>query len=331
MPLVQSLDILRQRVANPTFKGVLDSVHDKVKAGSALSDAFAGHGVDVPGRLFGLAGGGGAERRPGGGPPALRDLRQGHHVRPEEDPVGADLSGDPHRHDARPGGHHRPAGGAGLFDVLRQLRPRAAAVHPHHRRHLQLPGRQLLDDSGRRRAGRHRAWRRGCDGPASGPVSTGSCCACRGSARPPASSRRLKRRGRLPRCSGAASRSSRRWRSRPARCRTASWRARSIIVRQRVQEGAGFASALAARGVFPDVAVKMVEVGESTGALQEMLNSLAEFYDEEIETEVGRFITVIEPAPAHRHGHHHRRCGPGALHAALRAELGGRRLDGLKG
>ena len=39
----------------------------------------------------------------------------------------------------------------------------------------------------------------------------------------------------------------------------------------------------------------MVEVGESTGALQEMLNSLAEFYDEEIDTEVGRFITVIEP------------------------------------
>ena len=46
---------------------------------------------------------------------------------------------------------------------------------------------------------------------------------------------------------------------------------------------------------FPDVAVKMVEVGESTGALQEMLNSLADFYDEEIETEVERFITLIEP------------------------------------
>jgi type IV pilus assembly protein PilC len=39
----------------------------------------------------------------------------------------------------------------------------------------------------------------------------------------------------------------------------------------------------------------MIEVGESTGALQEMLNSLAEFYDEEIETEVGRFITLVEP------------------------------------
>ena len=48
-------------------------------------------------------------------------------------------------------------------------------------------------------------------------------------------------------------------------------------------------------GAFPDVAIKMVEVGESTGALQEMLNSLADFYDEEIETEVGRFITLIEP------------------------------------
>jgi type IV pilus assembly protein PilC len=66
-------------------------------------------------------------------------------------------------------------------------------------------------------------------------------------------------------------------------------------VTQRVREGESFSSALLARGVFPDVAVKMVEVGESTGALQEMLNSLAEFYDEEIETEVARFITLIEP------------------------------------
>jgi type IV pilus assembly protein PilC len=65
---------------------------------------------------------------------------------------------------------------------------------------------------------------------------------------------------------------------------------------QRVQEGQSFAVALGERGVFPDVAVKMVEVGESTGALQEMLNSLADFYDEEIETEVDRFIKLIEPA-----------------------------------
>jgi type IV pilus assembly protein PilC len=66
-------------------------------------------------------------------------------------------------------------------------------------------------------------------------------------------------------------------------------------VTRRVREGEGFAAALLARGMFPDVAVKMVEVGESTGALQEMLNSLADFYDEEIDTEVARFITLIEP------------------------------------
>src|SRR5262245_91547 len=43
MPLVQSLDILRQRVVNPTFKTVLDSVHDRVRSGTALSDAFGEH------------------------------------------------------------------------------------------------------------------------------------------------------------------------------------------------------------------------------------------------------------------------------------------------
>ena len=71
--------------------------------------------------------------------------------------------------------------------------------------------------------------------------------------------------------------------------------ARAGEVTRRVQEGQSFAGALRAASVFPDVAVKMVEVGESTGALQEMLNSLADFYDEEIETEVARFITLIEP------------------------------------
>jgi type IV pilus assembly protein PilC len=63
-----------------------------------------------------------------------------------------------------------------------------------------------------------------------------------------------------------------------------------------VREGQSFAATLLDRKVVPDVAIKMIEVGESTGALQEMLNSLADFYDEEIETDVGRFVTVIEPA-----------------------------------
>lgn len=48
MPLVPSLDILRQRVSNATFKAVLDDVYDKVKAGASLSDAFGEHGDCFP-------------------------------------------------------------------------------------------------------------------------------------------------------------------------------------------------------------------------------------------------------------------------------------------
>ena len=68
-----------------------------------------------------------------------------------------------------------------------------------------------------------------------------------------------------------------------------------LTAAQQVREGRALAMAMQDSGAFPDVAIKMVEVGESTGALQEMLNSLADFYDEEIETNLGRFITVIEP------------------------------------
>ena len=64
---------------------------------------------------------------------------------------------------------------------------------------------------------------------------------------------------------------------------------------QQVREGRALAVAMEESGAFTDVAIKMVEVGESTGALQEMLNSLADFYDEEIETNLGRFMTLVEP------------------------------------
>jgi type IV pilus assembly protein PilC len=65
-----------------------------------------------------------------------------------------------------------------------------------------------------------------------------------------------------------------------------------LIAAQQVREGRSLAAAMNDSGVYPDVAIKMVEVGESTGALQEMLN----FYDEEIDTNLSRFITVVEPA-----------------------------------
>jgi type IV pilus assembly protein PilC len=67
------------------------------------------------------------------------------------------------------------------------------------------------------------------------------------------------------------------------------------IVSSRVREGESFAAALEARHAFPEVAVKMAEVGESTGALQDMLNTVADFYDEEISTNMERFVTLVEP------------------------------------
>jgi len=66
-------------------------------------------------------------------------------------------------------------------------------------------------------------------------------------------------------------------------------------VAARVREGASFATGLQERGTFSEVAVKMAEVGESTGALQEMLNTVADFFDEEVATNMERFVSLVEP------------------------------------
>jgi type IV pilus assembly protein PilC len=66
-------------------------------------------------------------------------------------------------------------------------------------------------------------------------------------------------------------------------------------VARQVREGGSLATSIAERRLFPHVAVEMVEVGESTGALAEMLNSVADFYDEENETSLTRFSNLIQP------------------------------------
>ena len=66
-------------------------------------------------------------------------------------------------------------------------------------------------------------------------------------------------------------------------------------ISREVREGQSLSASMSAQGLFPPVAVKMVEVGESTGALQDMLASLADFFDEEIETLLARFMAMIEP------------------------------------
>ncbi|HEX7150730.1 MAG TPA: type II secretion system F family protein [Thermoanaerobaculia bacterium] len=64
---------------------------------------------------------------------------------------------------------------------------------------------------------------------------------------------------------------------------------------QNVREGEPLWRSLEATGVVQDLAIEMVKVGESTGALTEMLNNVSEFYDEEIEARLSRMVSALEP------------------------------------
>ena len=64
---------------------------------------------------------------------------------------------------------------------------------------------------------------------------------------------------------------------------------------QNVREGEPLWRSLEETGVVTDLAVEMIKVGESTGALTEMLSNVSEFYDEEIEARLTRVVTAIEP------------------------------------
>ena len=63
-----------------------------------------------------------------------------------------------------------------------------------------------------------------------------------------------------------------------------------------VREGQPLSVAVGTTGVFPRLAIDMIEVGESTGALPSMLNSVAEFYDEDVNIRTAAALSLIEPA-----------------------------------
>jgi type IV pilus assembly protein PilC len=65
---------------------------------------------------------------------------------------------------------------------------------------------------------------------------------------------------------------------------------------RRVREGRALSASLEESGFFPDLAIEMVEVGESTGALPAMLNSIAEFYEEDVQNSLATAMQLIEPA-----------------------------------
>ncbi len=64
---------------------------------------------------------------------------------------------------------------------------------------------------------------------------------------------------------------------------------------QSVREGLPLYAGLEQRKIFPDLAVEMIEVGESTGALPVMFSSVAEFYEEDVQNALAAALSLIEP------------------------------------
>jgi type IV pilus assembly protein PilC len=294
MPLVQSLDILRRRVTNPLFRSVLDDVYERVRAGSSLSDAFDAHGSLFPGVYTAslLAG-----EKSGSLEQVIR--RYVAYVKVVSSVRRKTISALVY-----------PAillvlslVVVGII-VLRVV-PEFGAFYEQFDRELPLSTRIIVSVSNAataylslivlgalalavagwtwlRSAGNRKRFDRWVLGiPMLGPVArkfatsqaARTLATLLGGGIPlvnaiDVSARSIKNRYIADELHGAA---------------------------QQVREGRALAAAMSDTGAFPDVATKMVEVGESTGALQEMLNSLADFFDEEIETNLGRFVTVIEP------------------------------------
>lgn len=69
-----------------------------------------------------------------------------------------------------------------------------------------------------------------------------------------------------------------------------------VKAQKSVREGQSLAASLASTGIMPPLAIDMIEVGESTGALPQMLSSVAEFYEDDVNTRVQATLSLIEPA-----------------------------------
>lgn len=68
-----------------------------------------------------------------------------------------------------------------------------------------------------------------------------------------------------------------------------------VKTRQAISEGQSIAEPLSSSGVFPPMVVQMIAVGEATGALDIMLNKIADFYDDEVDAAVKGMTAMIEP------------------------------------
>ena len=294
LPLVQSLDILRRRVSNPFFKSVLDDVHDRVRAGNSLSEAFESHGSLFPGVYTAslMAG-----EKSGNLEQVIR--RYVAYVK-----VVASVRRKTISALVYPAILLLLSVCVVALIVLRVV-PAFGSFYEGFGQELPLSTRAIVALSAfatsyfvwivlaiagailaawlwlRQPRQRQRFDRWILQMPMLGPV-----------ARKFATSQAARTLatllgGGIP-LVNAIEVSARAIRNKFISLEL-------MNAAQQVREGRALAAAMDDSGAFPDVAIKMVEVGESTGALQEMLNSLADFFDEEIETNLGRFITLVEP------------------------------------
>jgi type IV pilus assembly protein PilC len=294
MPLVQSLDLLKRRVASPIFHTVLDDVHEKVRSGSALSDAFATHGDRFP-RVYTaslLAG-----ERSGNLDGVLR-----RYV--EYAKIIATVKRKTRSALAYPAILVLLSLGLVSLIVLKVV-PAFSDFYASFGAELPLVTRIILAISNFLRSQfllvvavvvsaviafvawvkqpgqRARFDRLILKTPIVGPI------AAKFATSQMARTLATLLGGGLPLVNALEI---------VAKSVGNQYMASQLgIVNARVKEGESFAAAIEARHVFPEVAVKMAEVGESTGALQDMLNTVADFYDEEIATNLERFVTLVEP------------------------------------
>ena len=295
MPLVQSLDILRTRLTNPVFKSVLDDVHEKVRGGTALSDAFIAHGDLFPSVYTAslMAG-----ERSGNLDAVLRRF------------VAYSKTIDTVRSKAISAMIY-PAILIALAVVLVgiivvKVVPTFAEFYGSFNAQLPLSTRMIVGVSDFVRAqffliiavvaGGAIAFYAWLKQPGRGAQFDRMMLGLPvvGASVHKFSTSQMARTLATLLSGGIPLVNSLEIASRSTGNRHMGKELEVVAVR--VREGQGFANTLLERKTVPDVAIKMIEVGESTGALTEMLNSLADFYDEEIDTEMARFVTLIEPA-----------------------------------
>jgi len=294
MPLVQSLDLLKRRVESPVFRRVLDDVHEKVRSGTALSDAFAAHGDLFPSVYTAslLAG-----ERSGNLDAVLRRFV-------EYAKIIAAVKRKMVSALVYPAMLITLALGLVAFIVLKVV-PAFTDFYGSFGAQLPLVTRIIVAVSDFARA----QWMLIVVGVASGAAAIVFWI------RQPGQKARFDHLLlRLPFLGDVAAKFSTSQMARTLATllggglplvHALDIAAKSVgnrfiaaqldIVSARVREGESFAGALESRKVFPEVAVKMAEVGESTGALQDMLNTVSDFYDEEIATKMERFVTLVEP------------------------------------